>query len=177
MWTTTSGIWLMRCAKELLYSWVWVEFRQWRSISADVQKMINHLVEISSQVFICLIVLKPHSTVALLIGNKRFNQVYKIWELPVGDYREIQEVQRKYAWNGWTEGLYRQTSLTLDVTENQKLLTGRTKYAVNIRVTFWTIKKGEKIRACIRVTSRMKIFQLQGKKTLSSFQWHNNDWS
>ena len=45
----------------------------------------------------------------------------------------------------------------LDVTENQKVLTERS----NIKVTVKTIKK---VRACIRVASRIdKIFQLQGK--------------
>ena len=59
-----------------------------------------------------------------------------------------------------------QTFLSLDVTENQKLLTGRSKYALNIRVTLRTIKKGAKVTACITAISRIeKILQLQGNLT------------
>ena len=62
--------------------------------------------------------------------------------------------------------------ITLDATENQKLLTERSKYTLNIRVTVRTFKKGVKVRACIRVASRIEIFQLQGKNTILL---HNND--
>ena len=49
-----------------------------------------------------------------------------------------------------------QTFLTLDMTGNHKLLTGRLKYALNIRVTLIIIKKGAKVRACITVASRIE---------------------
>ena len=76
--------------------------------------------------------------------------------------QKITEKSWKYkgkdTWNSWTGGICLQTFLTSDVAGNQKLLTGRSKYALNMRVTLRTTlfvarKEQRSEHACIYLGS------------------------